>query len=81
MLKKNNDVIIESHLADAVISRKMVVGISTGVVKANETKILRKFGGSFELTEGWTRNVLKGMDWVKRKGTTGKVEPYPKFLE
>ena len=21
------------------------------------------------------------MDWVKRKGTTGKVEPCPKFLE
>ena len=40
-----------------------------------------KFSGSLELTEGWARNVLKGMDWVKRKGTTGKVEPCPKFLE
>ena len=42
---------------------------------------LREFDGSLELTEGWARNVLKSMDWVKRKGTTGKVEPCSKFLE
>ena len=59
----------------------MVVAIGAGVVKANELKILREFGGSLELTKGWARNVLKGRDWVKRKGTVGKVEPYPKFLE
>ena len=54
----------------------MVVAISTGVVKANEPKILGKFGGSFELTEGLDQNVL-----IKRKGTTGKVEPCPKILK
>ena len=59
----------------------MAVAIGTGVVKANEPKILREFGGSLELTEGWARNVLKGMDWVKRKETTGKVKPCPRFLE
>ena len=42
---------------------------------------MRGFGGSLELTEGWARNILKGIDWVKRKGTTGKVEPCPKFLQ
>ena len=42
---------------------------------------MREFGGSLELTEGWSRSVLKCMDWVKRKGTTGKVEPCSKFLE
>ena len=72
MLKKIEDVIIGSRLAGTVFSRKMVVAIGTGVVKANEPKILREFGGSLELIEGWARNVLKGMDWVKRKGTTGK---------
>ena len=81
MFKKIKDVIIGSRLAGTVISRKMVVAIGTGVVKVNEPKILREFGGSLELTEGWARKVLKGMDWVKRKGTTGKVEPCPKFLE
>ena len=80
MLKKIKDVIIGSRLVGTVISREMVVAVGTGVVKANEPKILRKFGESLELTEGWARNVLKGMDWVKRKGTTGKVEPCPKFL-
>ena len=80
MLKKIKDVIIGSRLVGTVISREMVVAVGTGVVKANEPKILRKFGENLELTEGWARNVLKGMDWVKRKGTTGKVEPCPKFL-
>ena len=47
MLKKIKDVIIGSRLARTVISRKMVVAIGTGVVKANEPKILREF----ELTE------------------------------
>ena len=31
--------------------------------------------------ENWPRNVLKSMNWTKRKGTTGKVEPSKKFLE
>ena len=59
----------------------MVIAIATGVIKANDPKLLREFGGSLELTEGWARSVLKSMDWVKRKGTTGKVEPCSKFLE
>ena len=42
-------------------------------------KKLNKFG--LELTEGWAQNVLKNMDRVKRKGTTGKVEPCAKFFE
>ena len=81
MLKKIKDVTVESRLAGTVISRKMVVRIGTIVVKANEPQILSEFGGSLELTEGWAQNVLKGIDWVKRKGTTGKFEPRPKFLE
>ena len=50
-------------------------------VEANESKILRKFCGSLELTECWSWNVLKGMASVKRKGTTGKVVFCLKFLE
>ena len=45
MLKKIKDVIIGSRLAGTAISQNMVVAISTGVVKANELKILREFGG------------------------------------
>ena len=80
-LKTIKVVIIGSRLAGTVISRKMVVAIGTSVVKVNELKILREFGGSLDLTEGWTRNILKGIYWVERKGMTGKVEPCPKFLE
>ena len=81
MLKKIKDVIIGSCLSGAVISRKMVVAIAICGVKATEPKTLKEHGGSLELTEDWARNVLKRMDWVKRKGTAGKVEPRPKFLE
>ena len=81
MLKKIKDIIVGSRLAGTAISRKMVIAIATGVIKANDPKSLREFDGSLELTEGWARNVLKSMDWVKRKGTTGKVEPCSKFLE
>ena len=80
-LKKIKVVIIGLRLAGTVISRKMVVAIGTSVVKVNELKILREFGGSLDLTEGWTRNILKGIYWVERKGMTGKDEPCPKFLE
>ena len=51
MLKKIKDVIIGSSLAGTVISRKMLVANGTGAVKANESKILREFGGRLELTE------------------------------
>ena len=79
--KKIKDVIIGSRLAGTVIFRKMVVAIGTGVAKANESSILREFGGGLGLTEGWAQNILKDMDWVKRRGKTGKVESCPKFLE
>ena len=52
-----------------------------GVVKANEPDLLKEHGGHLELTEDWARRLLKSMEWVKRKGTTGKVEPSEKFLQ
>ena len=81
MLQKIRDVIIGSRLARTVISRKMVIAIGTGVIKANEPKILKEFGRSLELTEGCAQNDLEYMGWVKRKGTTGRIESCAKFLE
>ena len=43
--------------------------------------LLKEFGGNLVLRENWARKVLKSMDWIKRKGTTGKVKPSKKFLE
>ena len=74
------DIIIGTRLAGSVISRRQVVCIGRGVVKANDPNLLREFSGDLHLTEGWARGVLEGMEWVQRKGTTGKVEPSPQFL-
>ena len=43
--------------------------------------MLREFGGGLELIENWARNVSRSINWTKRRGTTGKVEPFRKFLE
>ena len=40
----------------------------------------REYGGSLELTDRWARGVLEKLNWSKRKGTTGKVEPSSQFL-
>ena len=42
--------------------------------------MLKEFGGGLESTGNWARNVLKSMNWTKRKGTTGKVEPLKSFF-
>ena len=42
MLQKIRDVIIASCLAGKLISRKMVIAIGTGVIKANEPKISKE---------------------------------------
>lgn len=33
------------------------------------------------MLEDWARHLLKSMVWVKRKGTTVKVEPSDRFLQ
>ena len=47
---------------------------------ANDRNALRDYGGDLDLTEGWAKRVLYSMNWVKRKATTGKVEPSPQFV-
>ena len=42
--------------------------------------MLKGFSGGLELTKNWA-HVLRSMNWTKRKGTTGEVEPSKKFLE
>ena len=80
MLVKIKEAIIGTRLTGAVISRKMVISIGNGVLKANDLNNPPEFGGGITLTDNWARGVLKSMDWVKRKGITGKVEPSAQFL-
>ena len=58
-----------------------MISIGNGVLNANNPNSLSKFGGHIKLTDDWARGVLNSMDWVKRKVTTGKVEPSKQFLE
>ena len=52
--------------------------------KKNLVKIWSEIGkGKWRivtLTEDWAGGVLKSMNWVKRKGTTEKIEPSQQFL-
>ena len=43
--------------------------------------MLMEFGGGLELAANWAQSILKSVNWTKRKGTTGKVQPSRKFLE
>ena len=58
----------------------MVIFMGNGVLKANDSNILPEFGGHITLTDNWTRGVLQSMDWVKRRETTGKIEPSPQLI-
>ena len=79
-LVKVKDLVTGVHMAGGLISRKMVIAIGTGVIKANFPSKLKDFGGHIVLTERWARGLLKSMEWSKRKGTTGKIEPSKQFL-
>ena len=78
---KIKEIIVGIHLAGTAISRKMVIAVRTGVIKASNPSLLLEFGRSVTLTENWARGALKNMNWVKRKGTTGQVEPSKQLLK
>ena len=80
LVQKIKEVIVGVRLSGAVISRRMVISIRNGVLKANDPNTLSEFGGTITLTEDWARGILRSMDWVKRKATTGKVEASTQFL-
>ena len=56
------------------------MAIGNAVVKSNNPKLVKENGGSLQLMEDWAGGVLKSMNWVKRKGTTEKIEPSQQFL-
>ena len=80
LLKKVKDIAIGTRRAGGVINRRQLISIGTGVVRANNPELLKEFGGNLELTDKWSRGVLNKLNWTKRKGTTGKVDPSSQFL-
>ena len=80
LIKKVKDIAIGTGQASGVISRRQIVNIGKGIVRENNPDILKGFGGTIELINRWARSVLSDLNWSKRKGTTGKIEPLPQFL-
>ena len=79
-MKKVKTIMIGTWATGTVISRCIVMAIGNRVVRSNSPTLLKKNGGSLELTEDWARGVIKSINWTKRKGTTGKIEPSKQFL-
>ena len=80
LIKKVKDIAVGTRQAGDVINKRQIVNIAKDVVKENNPNILKKFGGTVELTNRWARSVLSDLNWSKRKGITGKIEPSPQFL-
>ena len=64
-------------IAGSAISRKTAIPIETGVLQSESPKVLLKNGGSIKLTTKWACEILKSMEWSKRRGTTAKREMEP----
>ena len=79
-MAKVKTIMIGTCTAGTAISHRIVVAIGNGVAKSNNPILLKKNGGSLQFNKDWTRGVLKSMNWVKRKGTTGKIEPSQQVL-
>ena len=79
-MAKVKTIMIGTRAAGTAISRRIAIAIGNGMVKSSNPILLRKNAGSLQLTEDWARGVLKSMNWVKRKGTTGKTELSRQFL-
>ena len=80
LIRKVKDIAIGTRQAGGVFNRRQILNIAKGVIRANNPNILKEFGGTVELTDRWARGILTKLNWSKRKGTTGKVEPSPQFL-
>ena len=67
LLKKVEDIAIDTRAAGGVVNRKQFLNNTKGVVRANNPNALKEFGGRLDLTDLWARDVLKQLKWSKRK--------------
>ena len=74
------EIIIGIRLTGAVISRKMVISIGKGVLKANDPNSLSEFGGGITLTDNWARNLWDLWTRLNEKEPVEKSNPPPNFL-
>ena len=50
------------------------------MVRVNNPNLSKEYGGDLVFTDKCARVVLEKLTWSKRKGTTGKVDPFSQFL-
>ena len=62
-----------------MISRKMIISIESWVLKASDSNTLSKFDDHINLRDDWARGILQSMEWIKRKGSTRRIEPSPNY--
>ena len=65
------------RVSGGAVTRKTVIAIGNGVLKARCPEMSEENGGSITLTTNWARGAIKSLDWVKRCYTTAKREKNP----
>ena len=68
-------------VSGGAVTRKTVLAIVNGVLKARCPEMLQENERKITLTTKWTRGVLKSLDRIKRRDTTGKREMNPALYE
>ena len=64
-------------VSGGAITRRTVLAIGNGVLSSRCPDKLARNGGNITPSAKWAKNILKSMDWVKRRGTTAKREMNP----
>ena len=70
-MAKAKIIMIGTRTAGTAINLHFVMVIGNGVVKSNNTIMLKENGRSLQVMEDWARGVLKSINLVRRKGATG----------
>ena len=69
-MNKVKDIAIETRAAGDFIQKKQILNIVKGAVKPNNLSSPEMFGGTPELTNQWTGDLLKKLDCHKCQRTT-----------
>ena len=69
------------RVAGYAISRKVVLSVGNGVLSSRCPDKIAKNGGNITLSIKWARNILKSMNWVKRRGTPAKRAINPSLYD
>ena len=75
-------VILENlRISGCAITRKVVIAVGNGVLASKCPDKMSRNGGSIELSIKWARNILKSMNWTRRRGTTAKRKMNPALYD